>query len=424
MAVLIVVATCSVLPSAASTPAGGRGDGDPLAGVEVPPAYTPLVLAPVEASTFPFPGTDGKYHVAYDLQLTNASPLPGSLERVDVVDAHDPDTVVASFTGTQLVDPTCAYGDCNRFRLLPSSDAEDTNMAPQESRVLMLDLEFDSLADAPKAVLHHLYGTGQAAPPAEEPTPVDYLAAPFDISAGTPRSIGPPVKGKNWVALNGCCGIGFPHRPSLAPTSGQLNNSQRLAIDWKQMNAAGQFFTGALPPTNEAYVDYGSKIYAVADGTVVATLDEVEAGTPGILPATDPVLAPKITVENVDGNHIVIDIGSGEFAMYAHLIKGSLKVKEGDTVKKGDVIAELGNTGNSNASHMHFQLMDGPSLLYATSLPYVIDRFVYRGQVEPQQIIDTDDFISGSFSQQAPPKGEPRTKELPSMLAIVDFPKK
>ena len=209
------------------------------------------------------------------------------------------------------------------------------------------------------------------------------------------------MKGKNWVALNGCCGIRLPAPRVARPTSGQLNNSQRFAIDWKQMNAAGEFFTGRRT-TNESYVDYGSKIYAVADGTVADARRgrSQHARDP---PGADPELAPKITVENVDGNHIVIDIGGGEFAMYAHLIKGSLKVKQGDKVKKGDVIAELGNTGNSNASHMHFQLMDGPSIL--TPPPALrVDRFIYGGQVDPQQIIDTDDYFSGQFLEASRPR--------------------
>ena len=48
------------------------------------------------------------------------------------------------------------------------------------------------------------------------------------------------------------------------------------------------------------------------------------------------MLGPKLTVENVDGNHIVLDLGGGAYAFYAHLQKGSLLVEPGDKVKKGD----------------------------------------------------------------------------------------
>ena len=94
----------------------------------------------------------------------------------------------------------------------------------------------------------------------------------------------------------------------------------------------------------------------------------------------------------------------------------------GDRVTKGQVIAKLGNTGNANASHMHFHLMDGPSVLGSDGLPYVIDRFSYDGQVAPQTILDADDFLSGQFLQGRLPTPEPRTDQLPAALAIVNFP--
>ena len=391
-----------------------------LAGVTVPDEFTALTLVPVSTGTFPFLGTDGKYHVSYDLQLTNASRVPATLDKIEVVDGGDPAKVIASFSGKQLVDPACDPGDCNRLRLLPSADAPDAAIPPQESRALLIDIAFDSLAQAPKAVMHHLYGTGAASPPARTPSALDYLAAPVDISAGTPRVIGPPVKGKNWIALNGCCDIGWPHRPSLNSLNGKIGNSQRFAIDWKQVNDKGEMYVGDKTK-NESFVDYGSNIYAVADGTVVATLDTEEANAPGVLPAADPVLAAKLTLSNVDGNHIVQDIGGGVYAMYAHLLKATMKVKVGDTVKKGDVIAQLGNTGNSNASHMHFQLMNGPSLFAADGLPYVIDTFTYRGQVSPAAVLAADDFLTGTFLPATAP-GQPRTDQLPLVLAMVDFP--
>ncbi len=351
---------------------------------------------------------------------TNASRVPATLEKIEVVDGGDPAKVIASFSGKQLVDPDCDPGDCNRLRLLPSAAAPDAAIPPQESRALLIDLAFDSLAQAPKAVLHHLYGTGAASPPARTPSALDYLAAPLDISAGTPRVIGPPVKGKNWIALNGCCDVGWPHRPSLNSLNGKLGNSQRFAIDWKQVNDTGEMYVGDKTK-NESFVDYGSNIYAVADGTVVATLDTEEANAPGVLPAADPVLAAKLTLENVDGNHIVQDIGGGVYAMYAHLLKATMKVKVGDTVKKGDVIAQLGNTGNSNASHMHFQLMNAASLFEADGIPYLIDTFTYRGQVSPAAVLAADDFLSGTFLPATAPS-QPRTDQLPLVLAMVDFP--
>jgi Peptidase family M23 len=419
--VLVIAACASTTTLSNGGSATRRGTNNALLHVTVPDAFTSLTLVPVSRSTIPFLGSDNKYHVAYDLQLTNTSNVPATLDRIDVVDASHPTKVIASFSGSQLVDPSCAFGDCNRLRLLPSADAPNTAIAPQESRAVLIDFTLDSLGDVPNAVMHHLYAAGKASPPAQTATPIDYLAAPFDLSGGPPRVISAPVRGNNWIALNGCCEPGFPHRTSLLPLNGKLNNSQRFAIDWKRVNDQGEFYTGDRNK-NTSYVDYGANIYAVADGTVVSTLDNIDPGHPGILPAADPALARKLTLENVDGNHIILDLGGGVFAMYGHLLKGSLLVKPGDKVKAGQVIAKLGNTGNSNASHLHFQLMNGPSLFEADGLPYVIDRFVYEGQVAPERIIGADDFLTGKFLQDKLPIGQPRTNELPLLNAIVAFP--
>ena len=142
-----------------------------------------------------------------------------------------------------------------------------------------------------------------------------------------------------------------------------------------------------------------------------------------MVPADDPVLGPKLTVENVDGNHVVIDIGSGAYAFYAHLIKGSVLVKEGDKVRKGQVLAKLGNTGNANASHLHFHLMNGPSVLGSSGIPYVIDAFDYQGQISAQQLADADDYLTGNFfgpGRLAAP--ESRKDQLPMAWSIVNFP--
>jgi hypothetical protein len=427
-------------PGAASAdgPGGGRHDttttgvADParkpgrdggVGGITAPDNFTALTLTPVHPGAFPFAGSDGRYHVAYDLQLTNASPVPATLERIDVVDGADPTTVIASFSGPQLVKGDCADGDCSRLRTLPAGQVDTTAIPPQQGRALFVDIALDRPEQFPAVVLHHLYGTGQPSPPVREPKPIDYLTTPFSLSAGTARVISPPLRGDNWVALNGCCqpGYNFPHRVSLNTLNGKLNNSQRFAIDWKRTNEAGEFYRGDKTK-NESYADYGEPVYAVADGVVTSVLDDVDANAPGVLPATDPVLAAKLTIENVDGNHVIMDIGGGVFAMFSHFQKGSIPVHVGDRVKRGQLVGRLGNTGNSNASHLHFQLMDGPSLLGANGLPYVIDRFDYAGQVAPQQILDADDYLSGEFLQGKLPIGQPRTDELPLLLAIVNFP--
>ncbi|GAA1234894.1 M23 family metallopeptidase [Oryzihumus leptocrescens] len=414
--------------TAGLVPATGAGtDGgspfDPLpAGIALKDAYTPLTVTVENPSTLPFPGTDGRYHVAYNLLLQNASVVPATLRKLEVVDAFHPNRVIVSFAGTQLVDPACPFGDCNRLRALPAVPVKSAVIPPEQARLVFVDFSFGSLDEAPAYVLHHLFIEGATSPVVTKPKASDYTVTPYRISVRGPITIGPPLKGRNWVALNGCCEPGFAHRSSPVAVNGNLVAGQLFAIDWKRTNDQGAFYTGDKTK-NESYVDYGSPILAVADGTVTETLDTMDANTPGVLPAKDPVLARKLTLQTVDGNHIVLRLGRGVYAFYAHLLKGSLKVKVGDRVHRGQVIASLGNTGNANASHLHFQLMNGPSVLGSSGIPYVIDHFQYQGQVSPQQIADADNYLTGSFfgpGHLAEP--EARQDQLPLAWAIVNFP--
>jgi murein DD-endopeptidase MepM/ murein hydrolase activator NlpD len=433
--VLLMLAACtssSTTPApdttAARAPMSGTstvGDSpfDPLPpGITVKDAFTPVLVQVANPPTFPFHGSDGKFHVAYNLVLQNASPVPATIRKLEVVDATDTTKVVASFAGKQLVDPGCGFGNCNRLRVLPSAPVKDTVIPPQQARVLFVDYVFDSPKSAPKYVMHHLFLDGEATPVRPSSVPLDYTVTPYRISAPGPITISPPLRGSNWVALNGCCEPGWPHRSTPIPVDGNLVASQLFAIDWKRTNDHGAFYTGDKTK-NESYVDYGSPIYAIADGTVTATQDGMDANVPGVLPANSPVLAPKLTLQTVDGNHIVLNLGTGAYAFYAHLLKGSLLVKVGDKVRKGQVIAKLGNTGNANASHLHFQLMNGPSVLGSSGIPYVFDSFQYQGQVSIQQVANADNYLTGDFfgpgHLTAP---EPRKEQLPTAWAIVNFP--
>ena len=412
-----VLAACSSGMSGESPPssAGSPRGVTATPGAALADAYTPLVASVLgPASTFPFRGTDGKYHIVYDLVLLNASRIPATLQSLAVVDAAQPSRVIASFEGRALVD---------RLRTLAGEGGAVTDAAiePSAGRILYVDLVFDAPDLAPRAVQHRVRALGAANPGVGAATPLDYVITPYDIAGGVARVLGPPLRGAGWVALNGCCAPGWPHRSSDAPVSGRIVNGQRFAIDWKRMNAQGAFYVGDRT-RNESYVDYGAEILAVADGTVVETLDALEPNVPGILPARDPILARRLTLQTVEGNHIVMDLGHGLYAFYAHLMRGSLAVKTGDLVKRGDRIARLGNTGNSNASHLHFQVMDGPSPLASYGVPYVIGGFDYAGQVSLQQLVDADDHLTGTFGGQRLGAPQPRRDELPLAWAIVDFP--
>jgi murein DD-endopeptidase MepM/ murein hydrolase activator NlpD len=108
----------------------------------------------------------------------------------------------------------------------------------------------------------------------------------------------------------------------------------------------------------------------VADGVVTETKDGIPQNVPGLESRAVP-----ITLETVAGNHIILDLGHGRYALYAHLQTGSLKVKLGDHVKRGQVLALVGNSGNSIEPHLHFQLTNGNSPLGSEGIPYALESF-------------------------------------------------
>jgi len=118
------------------------------------------------------------------------------------------------------------------------------------------------------------------------------------------------------------------------------------------------------------------------------------------------------------GNYIILDLGHSRFALYAHLQPGTLRVKLGDHVKAGQVLARLGNSGNSDAPHLHFQLTDGNSGLGAEGIPYELESYTHIGEIE-----DGDSLDRGQAWQPANPASPtPRKGEFPVDKEVVKFP--
>jgi Peptidase family M23 len=367
--------------------------------------FTPVVVSPLTPGTQAFLGTDNRIHVVYELVLTNTNPTEATLQKVEAIDAADPSRVVATWQGKSLVDD---------LRLLIKALAGSPEIPFNQTRLLLLHLSFPKDAAIPPQILHRitLLG-GNPGPPSKTATAFTYTAARFSIGTDLPI-ISPPLAGKGWVAINGCCDIGPAHRSTVFPINGTLYFAQRFAIDWMKLDDAGHLVNGDEGDVH-SYVDYGADVLAVADGTVVSTLNDLMDQKPGSLP--DP---STIILERVDGNHIVLDLGHGVFAFYAHLQKGSVNVSIGDHVKRGQLLAKLGNTGNTSAPHLHIHLMDGPSVIGSNGIPYVIDSFQYDGQVSQQKFAASTS-LAGNWGGNRLATPNPRQNEFPMALSIVDF---
>jgi murein DD-endopeptidase MepM/ murein hydrolase activator NlpD len=81
-------------------------------------------------------------------------------------------------------------------------------------------------------------------------------------------------------------------------------------------------------------------------------------GIPENVPLS-PTHAVPMTLETAAGNHVILSLRNGHYAFYAHLQPGSIRIKPGDRVRRGQVLGLLGNSGNSNAPHLHFHISNG-----------------------------------------------------------------
>jgi murein DD-endopeptidase MepM/ murein hydrolase activator NlpD len=205
-----------------------------------------------------------------------------------------------------------------------------------------------------------------------------------------------------------------PHRSArIAVDGNSIKKFEEFAVDWVQLRN-GTAFDGD-GSRNEQWYGFGADVVAVADGSVAAVFDGMPEQRPGT-PAVG-LRGPR----DYSGNHVSLQISPGVWAVYAHLQPGSITVKTGDDVKKGQVIGRLGNSGNSTGPHLHFQLSDGPEITTSNSLPFVLDSYGLAGAVDPAALGDATD------RQGAPPPlrvigpAHPQSNTYPLTYTVADL---
>jgi hypothetical protein len=180
------------------------------------------------------------------------------------------------------------------------------------------------------------------------------------------------VEGADWLADDGPSNDqDNHHRRGVVILDGKPVDSRRYAIDWKQARDGASFSGDARDV--RSYYSYGKTVLAIADGRVVTARDSLPDNVPGHGDAFHP--AVPITLETVAGNTITLDLGGGQFAYYMHLQPGSLRVKAGDRVQRGEVLARVGGSGDAREPHLHFEVTTSSQLLAGEGVPYLIDRY-------------------------------------------------
>lgn len=379
---------------------------------DVPAEVTP-VLASVTTEPVPVTGTDGNVYLAYELYLTNIVSTPVTIESVQALDS-DSGATLQTYSGADLVSHSRVVG-------ADPSDSPATSvvLGGGQLGIVWLSPSVATGTSLPKSLVHQVKLTYPTAPSPLIPVELTETVAATAVSSTPAPTIASPLDGPNWFDGNGCCDEVTPHRGASNPINGRFDFAERFAVDWVQLTPELTLTTGD-PTELSSYAFYGAPIHAVADGEIVAVSDELQDQAPG---ANPPV--GSLTLAQYSGNHVVQRFeqnGRTYFALYAHLKPGTAKaaVTVGQTVRAGDILGELGNSGNTDAPHLHFHVMDGPDPLASDGLPYQFDSLQLVGQATGSQALDP--LFTGQPLALAPggPTGA-RTDEMPLYLDLLNL---
>ena len=352
LSILLATACLCSCPAVAQTQ--NQGPDNKTTPKQVPWPLQVEMRVPFEPTAFP---SGLHVYLMYELHLTNFMPMPISLSRIDVLDADaGTSQPIATFEAVQLETMLQPLGG------RAVSDPKDRLLiADGQSAIAFMSVAFDRGSHVPDRLLHRV--TTAYAP--EE-------GAVISTHHTELRVLGPPVEGANWLAEDGPSnGQDNHHRRGVVIFNGQPVDSRRFAIDWKQVKDGAPFSGDARD--FHSYYSYGKEVLAVADGRVVTARDGLPENIPGHGDAFHP--AVPITLETVAGNTITLDLGGSQFAHYMHLQPGSLRVKAGDHVRRGQVLARVGASGDAREPHLHFEVTTLSKLLAGEGVPYLIDQY-------------------------------------------------
>lgn len=326
---------------------------------------------------------NGKLQLVHELHITNFRSAEVTLGRVEVVAG---DAVIASYEGDVLAAAAMRPGTRPSLTVAGGSRA-----------IVFLWATVDK---APVSITHRVhYKLGEQNA---------FVEGAKTTVKGTPVALAPPLSGEGWVTGYGPTNEA-PHRRTILPLNGHARIPQRFATDFVRLGPNGLMWHDD-PSKNENWYGFGAEALAVADAAVVDVFDGLADGTPQLPPQT------PLALEHAGGNQVVLDVGGGRYAFYAHLKSGSVRVKKGDRVKRGQVVGLVGNSGNSMGPHLHFHVSDGIAALVAEGLPYTLSAFEVTGHIESSEKLE-----AGEPWQPKEPMSERHVNEMPVGDMVLRF---
>jgi hypothetical protein len=362
---LAIAFSFALLTLTGAFPAFAATSDDGLNPAEQAVHWTPVMMT-VSSSPRAFQGSDHKWNLVYELVLNNYSPAPARIQELDVVDAGS-DRKLLEIMGQALHDVLS----------MPSKPGKGiVELAPGQSAIVWVNLSFERRDDVPQKLVHVVSTSSRNLATRLQESQTN-RGAEVTVDQRPPVQISAPLRGGTWIAIGGYQSkIG--HRRTLFCINNGLYSAQRYAIDWLRMDEDNYSTRGATDK-NESCAAYNQPVHAVADAVVYGVVSRYqEENIPAVNKSPDRAKYPG-------GNSITLDLGNGYYAFYAHLKPGTITVKPGDQVRRGDVIGHVGNSGNSTAPHLHFHVTDSPYILASNGVPYVFDDFTVVGQIDSLQ---------------------------------------
>ena len=317
------------------------------------------------------PADDDEQHLAYELFITSWHYTKDL--RFAVVDVEDATTGerLARFDSKALEDPFTL-----RITQYPGKPGPANRLLPAgRTAIITLDVKLPLGASVPGAVRHRIQFESDpnlqlVQDDGTLSSELISLSHPLPINRARPLAIGPPLRGGPWR-----CGNGFGPANShgwigAAEKIARMHVAQRFGCDFGKVDADGQTLPNPFPNiiNSSMFYGYGADVIAVADGRVVMAQD----GIPENIPQIDgKVIMPVPYTDKTGlGNAVVLQIGDGQYAFYAHLQPG-VRVKVGERVREGQLLGKVGNAGNSGGPHLHFHVCDGPGPNACDPVPHV-----------------------------------------------------